>query len=147
MHYHINPYESNHEFQRQIDPTLRRDIQKAINDQFKAISWYTQLAELAPDQNAKQAILGIRQDEIRHFNAFSQSYLNLTNRYPRLNLVNQKDLPVNYRQGVRESIKDERETVPFYLSIANRLTDPRAKRRFTRAAYDEQRHAEILRNL
>ncbi|WP_254871229.1 ferritin-like domain-containing protein [Bacillus sp. Marseille-Q1617] len=103
--------------------------------------------KLAPDNNARQAILGIRQDEIRHFNAFSQVYLELTGRYPRIDLVKPRDLPTNYRQGIRESIKDESETVPFYLSIANRLTEPRAKRRFTRAAYDEQRHAQILRNV
>ncbi|WP_064093243.1 ferritin-like domain-containing protein [Rossellomorea aquimaris] len=136
-----------YEEQRQLDPQLRRDIQKAINDEFTAISYYTQLAAIAPDKSAKQAILSIRQDEIRHFNAFSQSFLQLTGRYPKIDIVNPRDLPTNYRQGVRESIKDESETVSFYLSIANRLTDPRAKRRFTRAAYDEQRHAEILRKL
>jgi rubrerythrin len=147
LYYNYHPYEDMSEFQRQIDETLRRDIRKAINDEFKAISYYTKLAEMAPDNNARQAILGIRQDEIRHFNAFSQSYLSLTGGYPRINLVTPGDLPSNYRQGVRESIQDEAETVQFYLSIANRLSDPRAKRRFIRAAYDEQRHASTLRSL
>ncbi|MGM0750992.1 MAG: ferritin-like domain-containing protein [Bacillota bacterium] len=147
MMYNQYPYYFENHDDRQIDRQLRRDIQKAINDEFKAISYYTQLAELAPNDTAKQAILGIRQDEIRHFNGFTQSYLQLTGRYPSINLVNPRDLPSNYRQGIRESIKDESETVSFYLSISNRLTEPRAKRRFLRAAYDEQRHAEILRNL
>ncbi|TMU88344.1 ferritin-like domain-containing protein [Bacillus sp. BHET2] len=142
-----HPYYFDNGDDREIDQQLRRNIQKAINYQFKAISYYTQLAELAPNETAKQAILGIRQDEIRHFNAFSQTYLQLNNLYPSLQLVSSLDLPSNYRQAIRESIKDESESVTFYVSISNQLTEPRSQRRFMRAAYDEQRHADILRNL
>ncbi|WP_254871228.1 hypothetical protein [Bacillus sp. Marseille-Q1617] len=48
MYHQYHPYEEMNKFTRQIDQTLRRDIQKAINDEFKAISYYTQLAETGP---------------------------------------------------------------------------------------------------
>jgi rubrerythrin len=124
----------------------KRDIQKAINDEYTAIQYYTRLAQLAPIDKAKEEILGIRQDEIRHFYQFTKSFYQLSGKYPKLNIFNQQ-FPNSYRQGLRESIRDETETAPFYFSIASRTNDLRIKRRFTQAAFDEQRHAQILQRL
>lgn len=121
---------------------LLKDIEKAVNDEFQAVQFYTRLAELAPHQNDRTTILAVRQDEIKHFYRFSNDYFELSGQYPQISL--QVPLPGNYRSGVQESIKEEQDTVPFYQSIASQITNPRIKGHFLRAANDEQRHAQIF---
>jgi rubrerythrin len=128
-----------------LDEQLLRDINKAVNDEFSAIHYYTRLAELAPNNQFQQAILGIRQDEIKHFDWFSKAYYDLSGSYPQISL-NIK-LPHTFQEGVSESIKDEVETVPFYQSIARRITNARIQSRIVRAASDEQRHGQIFRTI
>ncbi len=118
------------------------EISKAVNDEFQAIHYYTRLAELAPNNQFRQMILGIRQDEIKHFHWFSRAYHELTSKYPPITLGVQ--LPGSFKRGVRDSIKDEQETVPFYHKIASQVQNQRISQRFLRAAADEQRHAQIF---
>ena len=94
-----------------LDEQLLRDINKAVNDEFSAIHYYTCLAELAPNNQFQQAILGIRQDEIKHFDWFSKAYYDLSGSYPQISL-NIK-LPNTFQEGVSESIKDEEK--PFHF--------------------------------
>ena len=67
-----------------LDEQLLRDINKAVSDEFSAIHYYTRLAELAPNNQFQQAILGIRQDEIKHFDWFSKAYYDLSGSYPQI---------------------------------------------------------------
>ena len=127
------------------DPRLFQDINRAINDKFSAIHYYTRLAEMAPSEPFRQYILAVRQDEINHYGNFSNAYFELTKRYPQVSKA--VDLPKNYKQGIRNSIKAERQTVPFYMNIAQRVTNPNMKEMFIRTANDEQRHYRILSNL
>lgn len=127
--------------QIQAQPVLK-DVAKAVNDEFQAIQFYTRLAELAPNSQIRQAILSIRQDEIKHFHWFSRDYVELSGKYPPIKLGVQ--LPGSFQGGVRESIKDEQETVPFYRRIASQISRPQIQQHFMRAAEDEQRHAQIF---
>jgi rubrerythrin len=138
---YFNPGEYEYRQQRQ----LLKDIAKALNDEFQAIHYYTRLAELAPNKQAKQAILGIRQDEIKHFSWFSKGYLDLSGKYPPITLG--ATLPSTYKRGVRDSIKDEQETVPFYQRLSSQIADQQLKERFLKAAEDEHRHAQIFSQL
>jgi rubrerythrin len=138
---YFNPGEYEYRQQRQ----LLKDIAKALNDEFQAIHYYTRLAELAPNKQTRQAILGVRQDEIKHFHWFSKGYLDVSGKYPPITLG--VTLPSSYKRGVRDSIKDEQETVPFYQRLSSQIADKQLKERFLKAAEDEHRHAQIFSQL
>ncbi len=127
------------------DQQLFQDINKAINAKFSAIHYYTRLAEIAPNEPFRQYILAIRQDEINNYGNFSNAYFELTKQYPLVS--NAIDLPKDYKQGIRKSIKAERQTAPFYIDIAQRISNPNIKGVFIKAANDEHRHYQIFSNL
>ncbi len=127
-----------------VSPELIRNIERAINGEYQAIQYYRRLAELAPNQEARQTILSIRQDEIRHYNSFTRIYTQLTGSRPR---VQQGSLPRTYREGLRQGIQDELEASRFYREISAMSNVPRITNRFFRASHDEFRHSVWLRNL
>lgn len=141
MYYQPFSFDQN-EFDPRQNQQLLKDITKAINDEFQAVQYYTRLAELAPNKQFRQAVLGVRQDEIKHFHWFSRAYLELSGKYPSITLG--VELPGSFKRGIRDSIKDEQETVPFYRSIASQVGNQQIQQRFQRAANDEQRHAQIF---
>ena len=134
MHYygqnHMNPT---------YDLELVEDITKALNGEYTAINCYAKLAELAPSQEERERILEIRQDEMRHFQAFSGIYMSLTGREPSPEII--EDCPVRYVPGLDASIKDEQMAVELYHTIARKARHPYIKQQFTAASADEQNHA------
>jgi rubrerythrin len=98
--------------------SLIADIAKAINGEYSAIFCYEQLAKLAPNQEAGNQILEIRDDEIKHYQAFSQIYVSLTGRQPTPQIIEQCE--TEYAAGLRASFKDEQKTTDFYLDIAEK---------------------------
>ncbi|WP_163536149.1 ferritin-like domain-containing protein [Gracilibacillus sp. YIM 98692] len=122
---------SNHSF---ID-----DLQHAINGEYSAIQCYSQLATFARNEEEQQQILEIRQDEIKHYRQFVQIYIQMTGMEPCPQII--ESCPSDYLKGLEFSLKDEQETVDFYLDIADRCENPNIKEVFQRAAADEQNHA------
>lgn len=118
---------------------LTQDIAKAINGQYSAIACYTKLAEIAPNEEARKQILEIRQDEVRHYQVFSQIFNAITGTQPTPRLT--ETCPTGYKDGLIFAFKDEQKTVDFYLDIAEKAQDPYIKESFRRAAADEQNHA------
>ncbi|XJZ27999.1 ferritin family protein [Bacillota bacterium Lsc_1132] len=141
MYYQPFSYEPNEYEGRQPQKVLR-EIAKAINDELQAVQYYTRLAELAPNNQFRQAVLAIRQDEIKHLHWFSRVYQELSGKYPPITLG--VELPGSFKRGVRDSIKDEQEAAPFYRRIAAQISNQQISQRFLRAANDEQRHAQIF---
>jgi rubrerythrin len=131
MYYYDNP-------NRQTNKLIS-NIEKAINGEYSAIHCYTKLAELAPSEGVRKQILEIRQDEVKHFQQFVQIYGNLTGRQPEPK-VSEK-CPNTYLNGVEFALKDEQQTVDFYLEISDEATNQFVKEAFQRAAADEQNHA------
>lgn len=115
------------------------DIMKAINGEFSAVACYEQIARMSPTQEARDQILEIRQDEVRHLRVFSEIYTSLTGRQPTPQIT--EPCPMNFRAAVLAAFKDEQETTDFYLDIAEKTTDSYIKEQFKRAAADEQNHA------
>ncbi|MDP4164144.1 MAG: ferritin-like domain-containing protein [Bacillota bacterium] len=144
MYYQQDGFE-NYDYAERQNQKVLREINKALNDEFKAIHYYTRLAELAPNSQFKKAILGIRQDEIKHFGWFSTAYFKLSGKYP--TLVLGAELPSTFKSGIRASIKDEQETVPFYQALSSQISDVQTKQRVLRAAGDEHRHAQIFNQI
>lgn len=119
--------------------TLVEDIAIAINGEYSAIQCYEILAQLAPNEKARNQILEIRQDEINHYQAFTAIYTQLTGQQPTPELV--EECPTAYVPGLKYSIEDEQKAVDFYLDIADQTQDAYIKETFKRAAADEQNHA------
>lgn len=126
------------------DAALIQDIAKAIQGEYEAIQYYARLAMLAPNPVIRQTILDIRNDEIRHFNRFSRTYVMLTGRSPE---VTPGPMPVTFMQGVQYAYNDETKAAAFYQRIASSTSMPRIQRQFYRASQDEQRHAAYFRSL
>lgn len=118
---------------------LLTDIAKAINGQYSAIACYERLAKLAPSDKVRNQIEEIRNDEIRHYQLFTQIYYRISGRQPTPQLSN--DCPDGYEEGLHYAFKDEQETVDFYLDIADKADDSWIEKSFRRAAADEQNHA------
>ncbi|WP_235281618.1 ferritin family protein [Thermoactinomyces daqus] len=122
-----------------LDTHLVQDIAHAINGEYSAIACYAQLAELADTQEEKERISEIREDEIKHYRAFSNIYFQLTGKQPEPKIT--EKCPDNFKEGLKFAIKDEQKTVDFYLDLADRTRNRNIKRAFQRAAADEQNHA------
>ncbi|TWI59012.1 ferritin-like domain-containing protein [Halalkalibacter nanhaiisediminis] len=119
--------------------TIIQDIIKAINGEYSAIACYEQLARMAQTQVARNQIMEIRNDEIRHYHEFSRIYTSLTGSQPTPQIT--EECAPDFNSGSLASFKDEQETVDFYLEIADKTTDPTIQQSFRRAAADEQNHA------
>lgn len=118
---------------------LIRDVEKSIHGEYSAIKCYEQLAKMAPSREERKQILEIREDEIKHFHTFSKIYYRLTGKTIKPRIT--EKCPENYREGLKFALKDEQETVDFYLDIADRSKDRSIRKKYKRAAADEQNHA------
>lgn len=126
-------------YDQRINNALVADIAKAIDGEYSAIACYKRLANIAPTQKIKNRITEIRNDEKRHFETFSQIYVQLTGKKHSPKIIEQ--CPNDYKSGLDFAFNDEQKTVDFYLEIADKTTDSMIKHAFTRAAADEQNHA------
>jgi rubrerythrin len=122
-----------------VSRALVEDIRKAINGEYSAIQCYEKLAKSAPNQDIREQIDEIRQDEITHFKAFTHIYYSLTGQQPQPEII--EDCPDEFRASAIAAFKDEQKTVDFYLGIAEEAQNPYIRQIFTRAAADEQNHA------
>jgi rubrerythrin len=118
---------------------LLNDLTKAINGEYTATQCYARLAQMAPNQEQREQINEILNDEKKHLQQFSQIYSTLTGRQPQPQMA--EECADTYLGGLEASLKDEQMTTDFYQEIADEATDPAVKEVFRRAAYDEQNHA------
>ncbi|MFJ7744439.1 ferritin-like domain-containing protein [Peribacillus sp. NPDC097295] len=116
-----------------------RKLEKAINGEYSAIQCYEKLARMAPNETERKQILEIRKDEIKHFQVFSQLYINLTGNQLQPKVT--EECPNSYKAGLEFAIQDEQETVDFYLETADGAAERSIRKAFRRAAADEQNHA------
>ncbi|MEC1261619.1 ferritin-like domain-containing protein [Bacillus swezeyi] len=135
--WYVQPY--NPAFPVRQNNKLIKDIERAVNGEHSAVVCYQKLAQMAQDSAVKKQILEIRQDEIRHFNTFLRFYMSLSGKKPDIKIT--EPCPDQYRAGLEFALKDEQETVDFYLDIADDAKNQSIKKAFKRAAADEQNHA------
>lgn len=132
------PYYNYQKLDRQTDKLIA-DITKAINGEYSAIQCYQKLAHMAPTQKEKEQILEIRKDEIKHYQHFTQLYVAMTGKQPKVEIT--EECPNTYKIGLEFALIDEQNTVDFYLDVSDKATDVTIKNAFKRAAADEQNHA------
>lgn len=125
--------------QHGVRPEFIRDVEMAVNGEYSAIQCYQRLAGMAPNQEQRNLILEIRNDEIRHYHYFTQLYTALTGRQPSPKIT--EECPSEYRRGLRFSFEDEQKTVDFYLKMSDIAPDTATRDTLRRIAADEQQHA------
>jgi rubrerythrin len=133
------PYTNYHDALFRQSNKLISDVEEAINGEYSAINCYARLANLTSNENEKNRILEIRQDEIKHYNQFVQIYVGLTGRQPQPKIA--EGCPDIYLEGLEFAIQDEQKTVDFYMEVSDDSTNKHIKEVFRRAAVDEQNHA------
>lgn len=127
-------------YSRAMQPDeLVKQVTLALNGEFSAIKCYESLAKLAPNEEEREQILEIRQDEIRHFKELVKLYTALTGRDPSPTMT--EECPTDYEKGLEAAFKDEQNTVDQYLKNSDNTNNLAAKKFFSRAARDEQHHA------
>jgi rubrerythrin len=114
-------------------------IAKALEGEYNAIQCYKQMASLAQNEEEKTRIQEIRNDEIRHYQAFAAIYQSLTGMS--FEPKQTEECPAEYNRALTAAFKDEQETVDFYLDIAETASHPYIRKQFKRASADEQNHA------
>lgn len=135
MYSHLYYYD---ELNRQTNKLIS-DIEKAINGEYSAIICYESLANMAPSEKEKKQILEIQSDEKKHLQKFIQLYYSLTG--VQLQPKMTEECAKNYVEGLELALKDEQETVDFYLGISDETNNEYIKDLFRRIAADEQNHA------
>ncbi|WP_246258689.1 ferritin-like domain-containing protein [Kroppenstedtia pulmonis] len=68
----------------QAESHIIADVAQSIQGQYEAIHYYSKLGTLAPDEQDREQILEIREDEIKHDYTFRQLYRSLTGKEPRV---------------------------------------------------------------
>lgn len=127
-------------------PNVVQALEKAMLGEAGAIKFYCNLAAMAPDQEQRDLILGIREDEKKHLNNFQATYCAFTGhvfQYPEPNPAP----PATYVQGLQKSFEDEQEAYEFYKNVYNAYPYPMVKHSFMDAFLDEAEHARWFLNL
>jgi rubrerythrin len=120
------------------DTILIPDIQKAIIGEVHAYNFYQRLIPLAPNQQFRQTILSIQQDEAKHYHWFTMMLQHLGGQMPQ---IPPGEMPTSFKEGVRTAIRHELETAAFYQDVAARATSHPIHMHFMHASHDEHRHA------
>ena len=98
-------------------------VEEAIADEKNDEEFYNYLIMLAPNEDEKAVISGIRNDEIKHYKMFKQVYYHLTNK-PLTTLIENKFIPpANYKNALMMAIIGETDAVKKYRKILYALED------------------------
>lgn len=92
-------------------------IQQALAGESEDRQFYSQLIEMAPTQEEKQIISGIRDNEIGHYALFRQLYMELTGTMP-VPAPSEPFVPsANYCEGLKKALLGEQNAVQKYRKI------------------------------
>jgi len=126
--------------------SLIADLYTALDHERGAIAYYSRLAEIAPNEDYRRVILGIRRDEQAHAITLSRLIMKLSNQPP---MIGPSMLPTirNFREGVEEAIKDEEKEYEFYGTIMQKAPWPDVYYTIANIQKDEIYHRELLKTL
>ncbi|WP_088042852.1 ferritin family protein [Bacillus sp. EAC] len=133
---HQNYY---YDYYRQLNPKLEKDIETAINLKYNAINCFAQLAQQTNNKTTKANIIGIREDDSRHYEAFQSIYRLLTGRTIEAKIT--QVCPKTFAEGIEFAFINEQAASRFYLQIADQTTNQTVKNVFYRAAIEDGIHA------
>ncbi len=115
-------------------------LMQAMNGENHGIAYYTALAELAPDDHAKDMILHFRDDEEKHLNAFEMLFTRMTGRRPNLPAPEKPEIS-SFEEGLGQAFSDEMGAYELYRNIILANPTPFVREIFFEAMTDENEHA------
>jgi rubrerythrin len=136
-------YDSMFVYPNNLNDALRL-ILEALSGESEDRQFYTWLIEQAPSED-KQIIMGIRDNEIRHYQLFQQLYLDLTGSMAPRMPGEEFTAPANYCEGLRRALLGEQNAVQKYRKILYAMQNPIHINIMTEIITDEIRHG-ILYN-
>lgn len=123
-------------------PMALQLIRESVPDELEDSMFYNYLISIAPTQEDKDIITGIRNDEMKHFGLFRQIYYQLTGQLlpePRVRVTR----PASYCQGLKKALLGEVAAVARYRRILYALQDRRQINILTEIITDEIRHSSL----
>lgn len=120
-------------------------IEKALSGETEDRMFYSWLIENAPSDEDKQIISGIRDNEIGHYQLFTQIYKELTDMMPQQVQGEQFSPPPDYCAGLAKSLLGEQNAVEKYRKILYAMQSRVHINMMTEIITDEIRHG-ILYN-
>ena len=124
-------------------PMALKLITEALSGETEDKLFYNYLLSVAPSQEDKDIICGIRNDEMKHFKLFRQIYFELTCQMPPQPRQEEFKKPSSYCQGIKRAILGELAAVEKYRKILFAMQDRRHINMLTEIITDELRHASL----
>jgi rubrerythrin len=126
------------------DIELIDEITKAAIEEAQAYNFYQRLADLATNEQQRQAILEIQRDEAIHYRWFITFLRRLGVQELNIPAV---ELPTELETGLKILINHELNAASFYENISYEATSRPVALHFLHASHDEKRHASALQTM
>lgn len=118
------------------------DLITACNKELKSIHLNDYLLSLLPEEEIKQPLLEMKQDDMRHLESISTCYTYLTG------ITFKEELNEAFSSTLQEGfimlLKEKQATIHFYQEIARKSKNPSISSVFRSTALEEQHHTTWL---
>ena len=122
-------------------------IRNAVAGEAEDRLFYEFLIRSTSDNEAKEIIASIRDDEIKHFGLFRQIYFELTGRMLQTNPDVSFDEPESFCEGIKRALAGEQAAASRYSRILFAMQDRRHINMLTEIIIDELRHGTLYNYL
>ncbi len=126
------------------DIELLDEISKAAIGEAQAYNFYRRLAELATNEQQRQVILQVQQDEAMHYGWFTTFLRRLGVQELNIPAV---ELPVEFKAGLKMAINNELNAAALYENISYKAKSKLVSLHFLHASHDEKGHASAFQTM
>lgn len=118
-------------------------IRDALSGETKDKLFYSYLIGIAPSQEDKNIIAGIRDDEIKHYDLFRRIYFELVGQVLPKSKNEEFKKPETYCQGLKQALLGELAAVERYRKILFAMQERKHINILTEIITDELRHGNL----
>ena len=115
-------------------------IEAALSGETEDKLFYEYLLSVAPSEQEKQIIAGIRDDEMKHYDLFRQLYYELAGKMPPALPGEEFEKPASYCEGLKKALLGEQNAVRKYREILFAMMERKHINTMTFIITDEIRH-------
>jgi rubrerythrin len=128
-------------------PEALKVIANALMGETEDQLFYQFLMGEAPDDEEKDIIKGIRDNEMKHYKMFNQMYFELTGKQPSPPTEMKFEQPKSYCEGLQKALMGEQNAVVKYRKILFAMQNRRHINMITEIITDELRHLGLYNYL
>ena len=122
-------------------------VKSSIGDEKKDELFYEQLINMAPDENSRDIISSIRDDEKKHNEILRFVYSNITGEVAKNSDENVQIQEMTYAEGLEKAFFDEIAAVKKYRRIMGAMPNTKLHTLLMSIMTDELRHASLYNYL